>query len=137
MRKGISPLVATVLLIAATMSIAGILAWWSSTYIKSTLPAVNETEAKCKFAEFAIYYCNYSSSDNTITMILENRRDVTLSDLNMFVIFSDLNTSSFNISGSLPANSMQTYKVNIGRGDYSEIKIKTQCPDVEVKSTCR
>ena len=41
MRKGISPLVASVLLIAITIAIAAVLANWVSTYTEETLPTTS------------------------------------------------------------------------------------------------
>jgi flagellin-like protein len=91
MRKGISPLVASVLLIAATMSIAGILAYWASSFVsKQTETFENQTvTSECNYADFKIYSCSYNSSSRRLTMILENTRDVTLKNLNVFIFYSN------------------------------------------------
>ncbi len=136
MRKGISPLVATVLLIAATMSIAGILAFWSSSYVKSTLPNINETEQKCKFAEFAVYQCVYNSTTQEMKIVLENRRDVELSSLKLFVVYPDLSTTTFNFNESLGGNILKTYTVAGVAPKYSNILIKTNCPEASAESKC-
>ena len=44
MAKGISPLVATVLLIAVTMTLAGIIAFWGSSFVRTSLPTENQTQ---------------------------------------------------------------------------------------------
>ncbi|MBI2547246.1 MAG: hypothetical protein HYW23_02255 [Candidatus Aenigmarchaeota archaeon] len=59
--KGISPIVASVLLIAITMTIAGVLAYWSSTFVSNTLPGENTTTAQCRLAQFEFLLCNYNT----------------------------------------------------------------------------
>ncbi len=58
---GISPLVAAVLLIAVTMTIAGLLAYWATSFVRTSLPETNRTEAECRLADFSIYFCSYNS----------------------------------------------------------------------------
>lgn len=75
--KGISPLVAAVLLIAATMSIAGILAYWAASFVRQrTATMGNETTTleRCTGANFGILLHTYNvTGNNELTIILENK----------------------------------------------------------------
>ena len=74
--KGISPLVAAVLLIAATMSIAGILAYWAASFVRSRTETMgNETQAleRCTGANFGIVLNTFNATgNNELTIILQN-----------------------------------------------------------------
>lgn len=76
-RKGMSPLIAAVILIAATMSIAAILSFWVSSFMKEKL---KETEqlgitggARCLGAEFELRP-GRSYSGTTLNLILDNKK---------------------------------------------------------------
>ncbi len=75
--KGISPLVAAVLLIAATMSIAGILAYWAASFVRErTTTMGNETTTleRCTGANFGILLNTFNATgNNELTIILENK----------------------------------------------------------------
>ncbi len=135
MRKGISPLVAAVLLIAATMSIAGILAYWASGYVSTTLEtsAKNETAIQCQFADFKIYNCKYNSSTLKLNLILENTRSLELSDLRVYVEYSDTNISlPISLNETLPVGALKTFPALTITRNFSKILIKTQCPDLSI-----
>lgn len=104
--KGISPLVATVLLIAATMSIAMILSFWASSFVKSGLPQVNQTQQACQFSDFAIYQCSYSLGNQTLDIVLQNLRSNAISGMFTQMFFTNGTVSpqySLNVSCCLPA----------------------------------
>lgn len=74
--KGISPLVAAVLLIAATMSIAGILAYWAASFVRVRTETMgNETQAleRCTGANFQIIDNFFNATgNNELTIVLQN-----------------------------------------------------------------
>jgi flagellin-like protein len=138
MRKGISPLVASVLLIAATMSIAGILAYWASSFVsKQTETFENQTvTSECNYADFKIYSCSYNSSSRRLIMILENTRDVTLKNLNVFIFYSNSTVSPpISLNDTLVANQFKSFSLeNID--DFSSLTVKTQCSGTSKSSSC-
>jgi len=75
--KGISPLIAAVLLIAATMSIAGILAYWAAYFVRQRTETMgNETTAleRCTGANFDVLLHTFNATgNNELTIILENK----------------------------------------------------------------
>lgn len=130
MRKGISPLVAAVLLIAVTMTLAGILAYWASSFVRvrteeweRRLPA-----GECSFANFKIHNCKYNSTLDKITLVLDNIEDVEL-DTTLFVIY-DNGTITNQTLGTLPERMIKSFTVSDIQTNFESITIKTNCPDV-------
>ena len=93
-RKGVSPLVAAVLLISFTMAIAAILATWATQYMTqqtSTLTARGE-EANCVYARMALDTYSYDSGTGQLVFIINNKGRISLQNFTMFVY----NTSGIN-----------------------------------------
>lgn len=132
MRKGLSPLIAAVILIAATMSIAGILAYWASGFVKTKL---KETEAltggtECLGADFKIKDVSYE--DNTLHLILDNRRSVDLLLTNLFLIYPENEVEIKPLNQTLKGNEIKALTINNVRPGFLTGEIKTHCPDVSV-----
>jgi flagellin-like protein len=138
MKKGISPLVASVLLIAATMSIAGILAYWASSFVsKQTDTFENQSiTGECNYAGLKIYSCNYNASTRKLTMILENTRDVTLKELSIFIFYPNSTVSSpISLNDTLTANQFKSFAID-NIDDFSTLTVKTQCSEISKSSSC-
>lgn len=137
MIKGVSPLVAAVLLIAVTMTIAAMLSYWASGFVRSRteewekrLPA-----GECSFANFRVYSCKYDTG--TITMVLENVKDVDLRNITAYVLNSDSSIDVKTGLSDLPALQIKSYSLTGISASYEKITIKTHCPDVIVTDDCR
>jgi len=137
MRKGLSPLVAAVILIAATMSIAGILSYWTTGFIKGQLgEASNATdESRCLSAEFKLYSGRLDESEEEpkLYLVLENTRsyDLTLTDLYLFDESNMLPTIPLN--EVLEGNSLKALNKTVS--DFTRAIIKTNCPEVSIEFT--
>jgi len=139
MRKGISPLVAAVLLIAATMSLAGILAYWASNFVKTALPDTNSSQTTCQFSDFQIYQCSYSSTDKIISFVLYNYRTIPLSALTATIF--DVNNfptwSNVTLNGTLPASQFIGYSITGIPSNFTKMVITTSmCPSLMHDTTC-
>lgn len=139
MEKGISPLVAAVLLIAVTMTIAGILAYWASSFTRAQISAFeNQTvTTECSFANFRFYTCKYDSSTGTMSFILDNPSNVNLKDLVAFIIYRNNTIQQIPLDKDLPANQIQSFSISGISSDYSSITIRTHCPGLSVSDDCR
>jgi archaellum component FlaF (FlaF/FlaG flagellin family) len=135
---GISPLVAAVLLIAVTMTIAGLLTYWATSYVRTSLPETNQTEIDCRFADFSIYSCTYYNSTNQISIILENHKNVELTNLNAFLLFENSTVSDPKSLGStLPAGgTLKSFQIGNITDDFSKIIVTTQCPELSKEKVC-
>jgi len=132
MRKGISPLVATVILIAATMSIAGILAYWTTSFIKTRLTEAESITggSKCFGAEFELRSGSYN--DNTLNLILDNKKSVDLLLTNLFLVYPDNKLDTKSLNETLKGNEIKALIINDVATGFLTGEIKTQCSDVYV-----
>jgi flagellin-like protein len=137
-RKGISPLVAAVLLIAVTMTIAGLLAYWAASFVRTSLPETNETEAECRFADFNIYSCTYFNGTNTLSVILKNEKNIELRTLKAFLIFPNMSVSNpIEMAGTLPpGGTLKSFTLSNVNEDFSRMSISSHCPEVVKEKVC-
>ncbi|MEM5793628.1 MAG: hypothetical protein QXS48_04890 [Candidatus Aenigmatarchaeota archaeon] len=141
MRKGLSPLVAAVLLIAATMGIATILTYWATRFIQSSLPEVaNQSYSPCLYADFQIYSCSYTNSTPTkgnITLILKNAMDVELRNLTATVFYGPtIKNYPLKPDNILPKNIYKGFTIEDVDLPFDKLVITTHCPYVEEESPC-
>lgn len=135
--KGISPIVAAVLLIAITMTIAGVLAYWSSTFVSTTLPTENTTVAQCRVAQFEFLNCRYNSSSQNLIFSLNNVRTVDLSKLLAFIEFANGTvTNGISLNATLPSGEIRSYTLGNIPSDFANLVVKTNCPDLSRTNTC-
>lgn len=137
-RKGLSPLIAAVILIAATMTIAGILAFWVSSFVQTELKEAEEASitgsAKCLRARFELH--SGSLEGNTLILILDNKKSVDLYLTNLYLIRSDNTVETIPLNETLlKGNEIKRIERSITRTDFLTGEIKTQCPDVSVYFT--
>ncbi|MFH0711161.1 MAG: archaellin/type IV pilin N-terminal domain-containing protein [Candidatus Aenigmatarchaeota archaeon] len=139
MSKGVSPLVASVLLIAATMSIAGILAFWASNFARTQTAAFeNQTIAsECNFATFDVYTCSYDLANKKVLLSLNNNGQVNLKDLVAYFQYPNGNLTAFNITDPLPQNVLKQFYISGVTENYSKIIIRTQCSQLSRETACK
>lgn len=106
-QKAISPLIATVLLIAFTMTVATILANWVTTFTKGQTEEVGEKSTvriKCSFGSLDIDTAKYNNTNTRLVVVLKNMAGDT-----------DLQNVTFNII--LQNSSSYTYPASCNCGD--------------------
>jgi flagellin-like protein len=135
--KGISPLVAAVLLIAVTMTIAGVLAFWASGFVREqTALFSNETVAtECNFAKFRVHSCNYNSSSQKLIFLLENNGVVDLKNVIVQLIYAD-NVTTSSTNTTLPANRLTQLSLDGIQAGFSKFQIRTHCANAFVEGVC-
>jgi flagellin-like protein len=107
MRKGISPLIAVIMLIAFTMIVAGILAGWATQFVTQSRSELQF----CARAQLLIQRAYFDETTNQTTIALLNTGDVPL---NGFVVRLTYQNES--------ADSIKFENLNIS---YQEIKTVT------------
>lgn len=134
-RKGISPLATAILLIAITMTVAGLIAYWAVSFVNRT--EEENTEDLCRTAGFKIYSCTYLSDSQKLNLILENQGDIELRDLNVFLIFEDATLSeAMSLDQPLSVDALRSYSLS-EIPEFSKILVKTHCSGVTDEKTCR
>jgi len=141
--KGISPLVASVLLIAITMSVAGILAFWVSSYTSQTLPKTNRTEEECRFSNLEIWSCNLNTQTGKVTFTLHNIGLYDIGDLKVFVVLNDNTvTPPVSLNGTLLKGEYKSFvlensSTNVSSEKFSKLIVSTGlCPSLSIESGC-
>jgi flagellin-like protein len=138
--KGISPLVAAVLLIAITMTIAGGVAYWVTQFVQKsgdTFQSNATSFTDCGLANVAVRSCVYDVNNTRMTIIVDNIGRIDLSGLAAQVIYSNGSISSYTLNGSIPTNRLQSYILSSVSSDYTSVAIKTSCPAVSAETSCR
>jgi flagellin-like protein len=129
--KGISPLIASVLLIAITMSLAAILATFVSNYTKqqlSSLPA-------CVGGTLVFATSDYPKLSSEHVIAVVEADNVELKDFTVEVIDSTGNVVRASATGDIPAGSSGTVNadfsgVGIATGNKARV-IAVNCPSVK------
>jgi len=132
--KGISPLIAAVLLVAFTMAIAGIMAAWATTFAQGRL-----TEASCALA-LRVLHLQFINGNVSVRVINENN-NLNLTDLQFSLLYSDPHKNKENLllkaynadSDPLAPSERQTVIVNTSdnTSEPTEIEIVAgNCPKV-------
>jgi len=97
-RKGISPLIASILLIAFTITVATFLASWSTTFAKSQTEefsrAGEDVTSKCQYANLQVETAVFDDSEDKIVAVLWNMGKTELSDFQFLVYYSDVNITT-------------------------------------------
>jgi flagellin-like protein len=99
MMKGISPLIATIMLIAFTMIVAGILAGWATQFVTQSRSELQF----CSKAQLLIQRAYYDNTTQTLTLHLFNTGDVPLNGFTVRLTYQNESLSlekfeSMNIS---------------------------------------
>jgi flagellin-like protein len=134
MLKGISPLVATVLLIAITMTLAGIVAFWGSSFVRTSLPSENQTQTlqACTGGSIKLISSSYNSTTGIFSMTIYNDGPQRLTLINITFIYAD-RTEAKEINAEIsPAQVFVKSVDNVASG-YNSFIISTNCPNVYIK----
>ena len=138
MKKGISPLVGTVLLIAATMTIAGLLAFWASSYVQSqTQYFTNRTQTfYCSemVDRISVISCKYESLSKKVFLVVDNKGKF---DLNGFwlILQNDTYIKNYKTNETLYAGLPTTLTFeNVENITNKEMKLRAiECPEIDIK----
>ncbi|MEM5882836.1 MAG: archaellin/type IV pilin N-terminal domain-containing protein [Candidatus Aenigmatarchaeota archaeon] len=88
--KGISPLVATVLLIAFTVASAAIISFWLIPFLTSITQSTSEeadVQLKCSRGGISLFDLNYNLSSSTLSGKIENTGSVSLGNLALQILY--------------------------------------------------
>ncbi len=90
--KGISPLVATVLLIAFTVAAASIISFWLIPFLTKFFQSTTEEadiQLKCSKGGISLFDLKYNLSSSTLSGKIENTGSISLGNLVMEIIYTN------------------------------------------------
>jgi flagellin-like protein len=134
--KAVSPIVATVLLIALVIIIAGIINIWLSNFTKSTKDIKNEAETQvgCSNAKVSfqtIKYCN-----GYLSGVIYNEGMKDLGNLTIYILYQNGTQQKNDLNLTLNAGYMDKFNITVSRG-YNLVELITNCTErgIEAKSS--
>ncbi|MCD6403067.1 MAG: hypothetical protein J7K98_01920 [Candidatus Aenigmarchaeota archaeon] len=136
MKKGISPFIASVLLIAFTVAVAGIMSGWFTSFTKTSTETVEEhaeEELTCAYGGVKIYDVSYSSSTQRITGFVKNTGTITLNNISVSIICSTGSSYKYSITNELDPGEEVYFNTSIGCPDINQLVkviVLTSCPSV-------
>ena len=140
--KGLSPLIATVLLIAFTFAVAGLVSLWITGFTKTSTNTVTEnalSELVCSNARIALSDVLYCS--NRISGVITNTGRITLGNITMQEVFSNQSTQTFYLCKggatvstctgasnlTLLPREVTAFNITIGNSNYGTTRIFSNC----------
>ena len=124
-KKGISPIIATVLIVVVSIILVSMLLSWGRNFIQQTTNDADTTiDTSCKGASITISSCDYNSSGEYIKFVLVNSGEVSFDTDNNFSLTildsnDDLDTSHNNILDSNSLTLGESSSVTIS--DYNGV----------------
>ncbi len=126
--KGVSPLIATVLLLLVAVGVGAIIWTWVTGFAgKTTSEAGQVTESMAAKGSFEITSCTYSGG--TLTVKLENTGQIDLNQFRFFAINSDGSTAKAQDETDLNMAAGATAKVTISGLSEAPAKVKAMSLD--------
>ncbi|MFH8092919.1 MAG: hypothetical protein QXM38_03190 [Candidatus Aenigmatarchaeota archaeon] len=139
MSKALSPIVASVILIATTMAIAGILSFWAGSFVEKKVSETSNatSDISCLNARFNLFtQCKYNAERKEISFILESQATQDLVLDSLYVFYPDNNLKQFKLSLKLPANQLLPFSQGEIDPGFVSFQIRTTCPGVYKEFTC-
>jgi flagellin-like protein len=141
--KGISPLVATVLLIAFVVSVGGLVAAWTTSFTKDTTQLVadqSKLQITCQYGKLNLKNLQFASTPVKLSGIIENNGLIALGNLTLTVIYQNASSQRIQLcsdptgaascsSGNLTLTQSQlaAFNITIGGSNYDSMKMSSNC----------
>ena len=161
MNKGVSPLIATVLLIAFTIAVGGIISVWLTSFTTTTTQTVGkQSEAQIICGTGGIQLSNVGFCSPNITGYVSNTGSISLGNITFTVLYTNTSREMFytqynggsisklsSCCGNLTMLPGEKYWFNfsIGGSNYEIIRVVTNCTTItdeveksksEITNTC-
>jgi len=140
MRKGISPLIAEVLLIGFTVTVASIVILWVTGFTRTSTKTISsqaETQLACTYGGIDFYgTVTYNSTSQTLFGYLKNTGNVPLGNINFQIVYDNGTIDSRFLDVALiPTNITSFYFTDIS-SNIDLIHVSTNCtnPPVTTKN---
>ena len=141
--KGITPLIASVLLIAFTIAVAALYSGWITSFTKKTTEEVKEHSEKrvtCTYGGIAIDDLKYNKTTGNLSGTIENTDIITLGDIDFEIFYTNATRQELDLNMTLgpgERNAFNSYVISMNSSSYDKIRVITNCSNVndEVSSS--
>jgi flagellin-like protein len=136
--KGISPLIASVLLIAFTVAVGGILSIWLVGFTTTNTNIISEQttdELECSYAAVSIRNLRYNTTSSNITGMVENTKWRTIGNVSILILYKNQTSYKLRLNDTagnrLTLDPRDTYSFSITTAsNYDKIRVMTNCSSV-------
>ena len=132
-KRGISPLIATVLLIAFAVALGAVVMSWGKTYV-----AMDDTErVACNKADLKIHEIqgpelSFSRAGNYVSFMIDNTGSIDITGIRIWVI-GDKDTFTTNIEEEIKQGYPLRKKIDYNFGIYGNIKEVNIIPKISIE----
>jgi len=135
--KGVSPLVASVLLIAFTIAVASLFSGWITSFTKVTTEEVQEQSEKkltCSYGGIALDNVKYNKTAGNMSGTIENTDLITLGNINFEIFYANATREKLNLNMEIEPSERKPFNrqalgMNISN-NYNTIRVITNCSNV-------
>ncbi len=125
-RKGVSPLIAVIVLIAFTLIVAGMLATWASRFARESLP-----QTECYNIDVIIHGATYDTATSTLNLYVKNRGTISLT-FDTLLKYQNGTITQASQSYAVDANQLRTFTFTGVPNTLDEVTIQSQeCNNVQ------
>jgi len=141
MKKGISPFLATVLLIAFAIAVAAIFGGWMTSFTSETTEEVQERSEKrvtCSYGGIALEDLAYNISSRNFSGKVENTDIIVLGNIDFEIFYDDDTRGKLDLNMTLEPGEKNTFNQNVQKmnsTDYNKIRVITNCSNVYDEAT--
>lgn len=132
MRKGISPFMAVVLLVAFTLAVAGIFSGWITSFSRSTTETVqerSEERIECAYGGVALNDLTYNTTSGNLTGNIENTDIIPLGNVDLEIFYDNATRQEINLGLTLTPGEKDAFNRKIA-SNYDKIRVFTNCSNV-------
>lgn len=132
MRKGISPFIATVILIALAVTVASVFSGWLTSFTKETTEEVGERSKRrviCSYGGIALSDLEYNTTSGNLTGRIENIDIIPLGNIDLEIFYDNATKEKKELNKALEPGEMDVFNVAID-DNYERIRVITNCSDV-------
>lgn len=135
--KGVSPLVASVLLIAFTIAVAGLYSGWITSFTKKTNEEVEEQSGKkvtCSYGGIALDNVKYNKTTGNLTGTVENTNLISLGNIDFEIFYANATREKLDLNMALEPGEKNTFDRQVldmnMTNNYDKIRVITNCSNV-------
>lgn len=132
--KGISPIVATVLLIVIVLTAAGLIGMWFSSFTKENTETISQNsgrEVGCSFGIVQLSNLKYCNS--SISGWIRNMGTTTLGNLTAQVIYDNSTMQTYPLNLSMNVGDLHPFNIS-SNSNYLKVRVYTNCSTVADES---
>jgi flagellin-like protein len=136
MRKGVSPFIASVVLIALAVTVAGVFSAWLTSFTKETAKEVEKHSEKrviCSYGGIALEDLKYNKTTGNFSGKVENIDIIPLGNIDLEIFYGDDTRGKIDLNLTLEPGEKDVFNIDVLKMNttaYNKIRVITNCSNV-------